>query len=185
MANEAKTEHVVPGTLDPKRTLRILVAEDNRINRQVVGWMLEPLDAQIDMVENGLEAVAAVARSPYDLVLMDIQMPEMDGVTATQEIRAMADQAASLPIIALTANAMQGDREAYLAAGMSGYVAKPIDQRDLLNTITGFAGVAMPDMAESARPAAAPQNYPPAPETSRKVKDLAAELDNLLDGTHC
>ena len=80
----------------------------------------------------GQEAVDAVQVQPYDLILMDVQMPEMDGLEATRQIRAQAGPNQSTYIIALTANAMTGDREAYLAAGMSDYVSKPIEQGDLL-----------------------------------------------------
>ena len=101
-------------------------------------------------MENGLEAVAAVTRSKYDLVLMDIHMPEMDGVTATMKIRSLPDPVSGVPIIALTADAMQGDREKYLEAGMNVYVAKPIDQRDLLSAISRCANVSMPDIDDPA-----------------------------------
>jgi signal transduction histidine kinase/CheY-like chemotaxis protein len=109
------------------RVLRILIAEDNKVNQAVVRAMLERAGHQSDTVGNGLEAVAATMRAPYDLVLMDVQMPEMDGMTATRRIRDIEDAAARIPIIALTANAMKGDRELYLEAGMDDYVSKPID----------------------------------------------------------
>lgn len=118
------------------RTLRILVAEDNQINQRVVASLLQPLQCQLHIVENGLEAVKAVQRESFDLVLMDVQMPEMDGPTATKTIRLLKDKdVASIPIIALTANAMKGDREKYLAAGMDDHVSKPIDQRALVGAI--------------------------------------------------
>jgi len=127
---------------DSPQALRILLAEDNAINRKIVAGMLAPLGCQLDIVENGLEAVAAVARAPYDLILMDAHMPEMDGVTAAREIRSMQDPAASLPIIVLTADAMRGDRERYLAEGMTDYIAKPIDQQNLLDTVARHAAAA-------------------------------------------
>ena len=122
-------------TLPGRKSLRILLAEDNAINRRIVAGMLASLGCRLDMVENGLEAVAAVARTPYDLVLMDAHMPEMDGVTATKRIRALPGPAATVPIVALTADAMRGDREKFLASGMTDYVAKPIDQQELLAVI--------------------------------------------------
>jgi signal transduction histidine kinase/ActR/RegA family two-component response regulator len=128
------------------RTLKILIAEDNYLNQQIISWMLAPLNSQFDLVQNGLEAVAAVMRSSYDLVLMDIQMPEMDGVEATKQIRSIRGAVGKTPIIAMTANAMQGDREKYLDIGMTDYVAKPIDQRELLSTITRCAETAMPEI---------------------------------------
>jgi PAS domain S-box-containing protein len=98
------------------QSLNVLVAEDNAVNQQVIQLMLLRAGHQCDLVGNGLEAVAAIQARPYDLVVMDIQMPEMDGVTATQRIRALGGAYETLPIIALTANAMKGDREQYLAA---------------------------------------------------------------------
>ncbi len=87
-------------------------------------------------MSDGREAVEAVRRVPYDLILMDVQMPELDGVAATREIRALPGTVAQIPIIALTANAMAGDREKYVAAGMNDYVAKPIDLDRLRAALT-------------------------------------------------
>jgi CheY-like chemotaxis protein len=106
---------------------RILVAEDNTVNQQLVVRLLGKRDLRADVVANGREAIAALARVPYDLVLMDCQMPEMDGFEATRAIRASETGTEHhIPIIALTANAMQGDQERCLAAGMDDYLAKPI-----------------------------------------------------------
>jgi signal transduction histidine kinase/DNA-binding response OmpR family regulator len=113
----------------PLRRLRVLVAEDNRVNQRVVIRMLETAGCRADAVANGREAVDAIARLPYDLVFMDCQMPEMDGYDASRAIRAAEREHASgrrVPIVALTANALQGDRENCLAAGMDDYLAKPI-----------------------------------------------------------
>jgi CheY-like chemotaxis protein len=112
--------------------LKVLVAEDNQVNQLVIVAMLNRLGHQVDLAANGAEAIAAVERVPYDLVLMDVQMPEMDGPTATRAIRRLPGPASRVPIIALTANAMAGHREEYLAAGMNDYVSKPIKMRDLL-----------------------------------------------------
>ena len=111
--------------------LRILVAEDNHVNQKVIFALLKPLNCQVDVVANGLEAVQQVQYSHYDVVLMDIQMPEMDGPTATQRIRAQGGFYERLPIIALTAHAMQGDEEKARAAGCDDYLTKPIDEDQL------------------------------------------------------
>lgn len=111
------------------RPLRILVAEDNHINQQLITHMLNRDGHSCDVVANGLEAIAAVGQAPYDLILMDAQMPEMDGIVATQRIRSLPPPDGKIPIIFLTANAMKGDRERYLAAGANDYVSKPIEVR--------------------------------------------------------
>ena len=119
---------------------RLLLAEDNAINQKVACKMLEKLGYRVDVAGNGQEAVAAHERSPYPLIFMDCQMPEVDGFEATTLIRKMEGRSAHTPIIAMTANAMQGDRERCIAAGMDDYVAKPIRPKDLQTVLDTWLG---------------------------------------------
>ncbi len=123
--------------LDPemgkKHPLRILLAEDNVINQKVAGRLLEKLGYQPDIVANGLEVLEALNRQQYDVILMDLQMPEMDGLQAVREINAKwTDKKARPAIIALTANAMKEDRDRSINAGMDDYLSKPIDVNELM-----------------------------------------------------
>lgn len=134
-------EHSLPMPLE-SLPLRVLVAEDNAINQRVALRLLQRLGYRADVVANGLEVLDAVERQNYDVVLMDIQMPEMDGLQAARWI-VQRRGAAGLPrVVAMTANAMPGDREAYIAAGMDGYVAKPINVEELAAAMAGVAALA-------------------------------------------
>lgn len=106
--------------------LKILLAEDNGVNQKVLTAMLIRSGHAVEAVENGVEAVAAAQNGDFDVILMDINMPEMDGITAARAIRALDGDVATIPIIAVTANALRGDREKYLDAGMDDYVSKPV-----------------------------------------------------------
>ncbi len=119
------------GEVPAVRPLRILLADDNEVNQQVAVGLIERFGHRVDVVANGLEAVAAAGAVPYDLVLMDCQMPEMDGFQATREIRRRGGDGGPVPIVAMTAGAMREDRERCYAAGMDDYLSKPIDREKL------------------------------------------------------
>ena len=143
-----------------RRRLRVLIAEDNAVNRKLVTRLLAKRGHRVEAVDNGRAAVAAVdaARKPFDVALMDVQMPEMSGFEATQAIRDReGSRGIHLPIIALTAHAMQGDRARCLDAGMDGYVSKPIDVDEMIAAVERF-GTAKPAprTAEKRPPAASP-----------------------------
>lgn len=111
--------------------MHILLAEDNPVNQKVALRMLERIGFSADVANNGLEALNALEQKTYDIILMDMQMPEMDGLEATRRIVDKYDESSRPYIIALTANAMQGDRERCIAAGMNDYISKPIRMEDL------------------------------------------------------
>ena len=113
---------------------RILVVEDNPVNRRVATRMLERMGCQVEHAENGAEAVARCQKKGYDLIFMDVHMPEMDGLEATSRIRKAEAEGRRTPIVAMTASAMREDREQCLEAGMDDYVAKPV-QLDLLAAV--------------------------------------------------
>jgi CheY-like chemotaxis protein len=120
--------------LKPILGAKILLTEDNEVNQLVASRILNNAGFIVDIANNGLEAVEKVQAEKYDLVLMDIQMPEMDGLTASKTIRALPGFA-DLPIVAMTAHAMSGDRELSLAAGMNDHVSKPININELFNAL--------------------------------------------------
>ncbi|HTQ15500.1 MAG TPA: response regulator [Rhizomicrobium sp.] len=124
-----------PATPSRRRPLRILLAEDNKVNQQFAMVLLTKAGHAVDVAENGHQAVDGVRHRDYDVVLMDIQMPELDGVEATRQIRALPRPKSDVPIIAMTAHAMAGAREEYLAAGMNDYVSKPVQPRLLLEKL--------------------------------------------------
>jgi CheY-like chemotaxis protein len=131
----AVTEHSLIKTNRRKR-YRILVVEDNLVNQKIAARLLQKAGYPCEVAETGVQALAALEGGRFDLVLMDCQMPEMDGFEATRRLRERErDTGAHLPVVAMTANAMEGDRERCLAAGMDDYLSKPIQIRDLFNAI--------------------------------------------------
>jgi two-component system, sensor histidine kinase and response regulator len=159
------------------RPIRILLAEDNIVNQKVALAMLLRMGHEVTIANNGREAFEQVQEIEFDVVLMDIHMPEMDGLESLRNIRDLKGEVSRIPVIALTANAMKGDREKYLVAGMDEYVPKPIDTDLLAKTLSKVTGI---EGRTIAKPSAA---------TKRNDDDLAGEaadvlknLDDLLEG---
>jgi CheY-like chemotaxis protein len=145
------SERALPASDESRQTVRddlrlgcrILLVEDNPVNREVALGMLGIMGCGADLAANGREAIEAVARREYDLILMDCQMPEMDGFEATRKIREWEKKhkPTTTPIIALTAHALEGDRDACLASGMDDYLSKPFDQEQLRLVLGRWLGV--------------------------------------------
>jgi CheY-like chemotaxis protein len=130
-------------TVSNATRLHVLLAEDNAVNQKIACRFLEKEGHHVTLASDGRQALAAIERENFDVVLMDVQMPEMDGFEATAAIRAQErDSGKHLPIIAMTAHAMAGDRERCLAAGMDNYIAKPISARELVELLEEFSGAA-------------------------------------------
>jgi CheY-like chemotaxis protein len=144
---------------------RVLLAEDNEVNQKVAALLLQKLGYSVDVVANGQEAVAALRRREYAAVLMDGQMPVLDGYQATRAVRAMEDGARHTPVIALTASVMPDDRERCLAAGMDDFIAKPVTPERLESVLRRWAPVPlMPAAPEPPTPPPAEQGAsPPGP----------------------
>jgi len=134
-ASAAKPRPVLDAGMAEQVPLRILLAEDNALNQKLALRLLGQMGYQADVVGNGLEAIEALERQPYDVVLMDVQMPEMDGMEASREIHRRWPSVGRPRIIAMTANVMQGDRELCVEAGMDDYVSKPIRTEELIDAL--------------------------------------------------
>ncbi|MCC6141069.1 MAG: response regulator [Nitrospira sp.] len=194
-AEAAQTGATAPPRLVTRHTLaehtarqRVLVVEDNSVNQKLAVRMLEKLGYRPDLVENGQEALAALDAGTYDAVLMDCQMPIMDGFEATAAIRRQEAAgkcyvgAGHLPIIAVTANAMQGDRERCLAAGMDAYLAKPIKLEDLKTTLARW--IASP-VSEDTSTSAVKNSSPPSEEPAtfnpvQMLQNIGGDHDLLI-----
>ncbi|RME99525.1 MAG: response regulator [Chloroflexi bacterium] len=158
---------------EPDKSLRILLAEDNVVNQKVALRMLERMGYRADVAGNGLEVLDALMRQPYDVVLMDVQMPEMDGLEATKIIRQQWPNARQPQIVAMTANAMKGDREKCLAAGMNDYVSKPVRVVELQQALQKCRKLNTPPAAEAAIPEVEATSSPSTAKTDSPV-DLDA-----------
>jgi CheY-like chemotaxis protein len=127
-----------------RKLVHILLAEDNAINQKLAVNLLQKSGYSVDVVDNGKMAVEAMLNQPYTLVLMDVQMPEMDGFEATQEFRKKDTAGKKTPIIAMTAHAMKGDRERCLAAGMDDYLSKPLEPKEFHQTLNKWISISIP-----------------------------------------
>ncbi|MCP1609006.1 PAS domain S-box-containing protein [Azospirillum lipoferum] len=176
---DAKTDPAPGNQPEPTPRARVLVAEDNPVNQQLTLALLRRAGHSAEAVSNGEEAVEAVTARPYDLVLMDVQMPVMDGLTATRRIRRLSGPVARIPVVALTANAMQGDAAICLEAGMDDYLSKPINARKLLDTIGRFVRPATDEGGEATGQVAPPPpkaDPEPATVNTEKIEELRDAL---------
>jgi CheY-like chemotaxis protein/HPt (histidine-containing phosphotransfer) domain-containing protein len=172
------------GTSASPSTLRILVCDDNLVNQKVGLRLLQQIGHRATLAANGLEALAALERQPYDLIFMDVMMPEMDGLEATRLIRERQQQPALYPnykspliIVAMTASAMHGDRDKCLAVGMDDYVAKPVRLEDLRQIVERWA-----EVAASTEPAVSGQDpFTTSGDTDSLVEANAASADAPVD----
>nr|WP_145552146.1 ATP-binding protein [Variovorax boronicumulans] len=164
-----------PARLDALRGHHVLLAEDNLLNQEIARELLAEVGITVDVAGNGREALELATTRPYALVLMDMQMPEMDGIEATREIRRSVP-AAQLPIVAMTANAMAADRERCLAAGMDDFLSKPIDLQALWQCLLRWlAGKSPAKPAPAAPVAATPLVAPPASSSTASARALRIE----------
>jgi len=167
MRRGSERAQVEPGAL---LHVRVLLVEDNAVNQQVATAMLEQLGARVDVAADGKEALEQVALLPYDLIFMDCEMPEMDGYAATAEIRRREDGGRRIPIVAMTAHAMEGDREQCLAAGMDDYITKPVSPAAIGAVVRRWV------RTSGARNTAAPAETQPAALDAARIAQLRATL---------
>lgn len=166
------TRHTLQENHQP--ALRVLLAEDNPVNQKLAVILLKRSGYSVDVVENGVQAVAAATSGQYDVVLMDVQMPELDGLEATRRIRQQEAEGKHIPIIAVTAHALQGDRERCLDAGMDDYISKPIQQEELMATLERWTPRA--EKTPGSSPAPSVPVEPPQEEGEERWIDLKSAL---------
>ena len=198
-AKPAAPKAPVTATLDPtlasRLPLRVLLCDDNAVNQKVAFRLLQQMGYKANLAANGVEALAALDKQPYDLIFMDVMMPEMDGLEATRRIRQRQSQPAQHPnykspiiIIAMTANAMQGDREKCLAAGLDDYLAKPVRPADIRAIIDEWGATAatvqpVAGGANAAAVAGAANNGDAVGAAGDAGEEAPVEMDRLLDFT--
>lgn len=179
-----ETSRIVgPARFQSKKSLNILVVEDNDINQTIIGAFIGKAGHSFEIVDNGVKAVESVSSASYDLVLMDVRMPEMSGPEATRVIRAKDGPEKDIPIIALTADAMEQHVIGYREAGMNGYVSKPIDQSELLMTINSVLGEEIHKPIYEDDSEAASDHAPPASGaglTKDKEEAVSAEIADIF-----
>jgi CheY-like chemotaxis protein/HPt (histidine-containing phosphotransfer) domain-containing protein len=174
--NDLEVKHEVIEDTTILKDKKILLVEDNETNRLVATTSLLNFGADIVEVENGEQAIIAIREQKFDLVLMDIQMPVMDGIEATQIIR--NDLTMDIPIIALTANAIKGENERYLSLGMNGYISKPFEEVELISMITSKLGK---EIIINAKPIEVIEDNNDALFSLKKLEDLGRESPTFLD----
>jgi CheY-like chemotaxis protein len=156
-------------------TLNVLLAEDQPVNQKLMCAVMERLGHRLTIANNGVEAVRAVRKERFDLILMDIQMPELDGILTTKVIRSADEDWRDMPIIALTAHAMESHRQSYLAAGMDGFVSKPFRMDVLVGEMARVLNGAPKQVDTMVKETPAPEGTKP----GRKESALSAMLDDL------
>lgn len=179
IVTHSSTNKAVNVDMGKTHPLRILLVEDNATNQKVASLMLQRLGYRADIAGNGLEAIAAVERQPYDVILMDVQMPEMNGLEATRCIRERWGSQTHHWIIAMTANAMSGDREACLAAGMDDYISKPIQLSEIARSLNRCQVVTVLEPSTMTPPS---QPHVPALDTKvlRSLKEMIGNDDEIF-----
>ncbi len=181
-----KTSGSVPAAISatPSRVLRVLLAEDTPANQKLVTYVLGKRGHSVEVAQNGKQALEAVDQQDFDVVLMDVQMPVMDGFQATQAIRKLADsKKAKLPIIAMTAHALKGDSDRCLDAGMDGYISKPVKGEELIELVERLAGT---DRSNEQAGVPPPEHEPPGvavaeSETAHVVQHASAPDASVFD----
>lgn len=166
---------------EARLSLRVLLAEDNRVNQRLATHILERFGHRVELARTGEEAVEAAERDRFDVILMDIQMPGMDGLEATRRIRAFEQQKGRYtPIVAMTAHAMVGDRDRFIEAGMDEYVSKPISRDRLREVLRGIQRIGTPPQGDGVPPPAAPSATPSAAPFDRSAFMAQADDDTEL-----